>query len=211
MIDLVLFGIPTLVWDKKWFICLQNHVVKVAKHDNWRKSLLNTRLDDPCVDLVAANSYFSQTVAYLQQHKAEFGDVGCVRGMRLNEVLQSHRCWFMRATIFVKCCLSLSHFWTISCFSGVILRKLNDPDLRVFFPPLHSQTWLWGCVKAAEGWGGQGEFGVKLEDKLQLNLSKMRWSSLLLELLRKDRSVCVCVFVYFYAVFYRCVLRRGAE
>lgn len=40
------------------------------------------------------------------------------------------------------------------------------------------------------GRGGQGELWLKLEDKLELNLFKMRWSSLLLELLRKDRSVC---------------------
>lgn len=64
---------------------------------------------------------------------------------------------------------------------------------------LHSHTdlTLRDSFKAAEGWGRQGEFWVKLEDKLQLNLSKMRWSSLPLELLRKDRSVCVlCCFVY---------------
>lgn len=76
-------------------------------------------------------------------------------------------------------------------FSRIIHKtQLNDPR----FKPCPT---LWGCSKKV-GRGGQSELGLKLEDKLQLNLFRMRWSSLLLELLKKDRSVCVhlCAFLH---------------
>lgn len=91
------------------------------------------------------------------------------------------------------CCKNCQRWFEI--LFGYWIKSLlgTRQDAPCIGQPEEVLSTLWDRSKEVV-WGGRSDLGVKLEDQLQLNLFKMRWSSLLLELLRKDtRGVCVCL------------------
>lgn len=100
----------------------------------------------------------------------------------------------LKTTICVEYCLLtnpsiiFNQQPSITCFSRIISRPSWVTQLEVLVHLLTNMT-SWDSSEEV-GRDGQGELG--LEDKLQLNFFNMRWSSLLLELLRKDVSACAC-------------------